>query len=137
MSYSCYVSYLELYNDNGHDLLAEKHAQSLRTEDLQNVTMLEDEEGDFHFRNLLVHPFASEEDALNFLFLGNTNQAIGERTTNQASPRSHCIFILCIEVRAAESNQVTRSKINLVDLAGSERVHTFQWTNLAGGEVYQ
>jgi len=123
VSYSCYVSYLELYNDNGYDLLAEEHAQSTRIEDLQKVTMLEDEEGEFHFRNLSVRPVASEEEALNFLFLGDTNRAIGETAMNQASSRSHCIFILCIEARAAGSDLVTRSKLNLVDLAGSERVH--------------
>ena len=38
--------------------------------------MMEDEEGNCHLRNLSMHPAASEEDALNLLFLGDTNRAI-------------------------------------------------------------
>lgn len=32
--------------------------------------MLEDEHGNFHLKNLSMHPAESEEEALNFLFLG-------------------------------------------------------------------
>jgi len=87
------------------------------------VSILEDDEGEFHFRNLSVHPVTSEEEALNLLFLGDTNRAIGETAMNLASSRSHCIFVLGLEARAVGSELVTRSKLNLVDLAGSERVH--------------
>jgi kinesin family protein 6/9 len=129
VSFSCFVSYLEIYNDNGYDLLCDRHSQSTQLENMRKVSMLEDEEGLFHFRNLSTHPVTSEEEALNLLFLGDTNRAIGETAMNLASSRSHCIFILGLDARKAGSDFVTRSKLNLVDLAGSERVHK---TNSSG-----
>jgi kinesin family protein 6/9 len=122
-SFTCYVSYLEIYNENGFDLL-KKNADdgSLRHEN-PKVVMLEDEDGQLHFRNLSVHKVESEEDALNLLFVGDTNRAIGETAMNQASSRSHCIFTLMIECRKDKGDTLVRSKLNLVDLAGSERVH--------------
>mmetsp|Transcript_27944 Transcript_27944/g.39996 ORF Transcript_27944/g.39996 Transcript_27944/m.39996 type:complete len:596 (+) Transcript_27944:316-2103(+) len=121
--FSCHVSYLEIYNDKGYDLLSDEHSQITNLEEMRKVSILEDEEGGFHFRNLSVHPVTSEEEALNLLFLGDTNRAIGETAMNLTSSRSHCIFVLGLEARAVGSELVTRSKLNLVDLAGSERVH--------------
>ena len=84
--------------------------------------MLEDEFGHFHFKNLSVHPVSSEEEALNLLFLGDTNRAIAATEMNQNSTRSHCIFTMILECRRAGADTVVRSKLNIVDLAGSERV---------------
>ena len=123
-TYCAYISYLELYNESGYDLLVDEDtALSSRGDDALKVTMLEDELGNYHFRNLSVNPVSSEEEALNLLFLGDTNRAIGETEMNQASSRSHCIFTILVEARKRGSDTVIRSKLNLVDLAGSERVH--------------
>lgn len=122
-SFSCYISYLELYNESGYDLLAADDVEVSRLDDMPKVTMLEDEDGNYHFRNLSVNHVNTEEDALNMLFLGDTNRAIGESELNQSSSRSHCIFTIMIEKRLNGSDSVIRSKLNLVDLAGSERVH--------------
>lgn len=65
---------------------------------------------------------SNEEEALNLLFLGDTNRTISETPMNQASTRSHCIFTIALEARKAGEDVVRRSKLNLVDLAGSERV---------------
>ncbi len=71
-----------------------------------------------------MHRATSEEEALNLLFLGDTNRAISETAMNQASSRSHCLFTVFLECRGAGgSDKVRRSKLHLVDLAGSERVH--------------
>lgn len=139
MTFSCYVSYFELYNENGYDLLARadnteeigssRIDMSKSTSDLPKITMLEDEEGQYHFKNLSVNQVNSEEEALNLLFIGDTNRAIGETQMNQSSSRSHCIFTLIVEMRMIGSDTVKRSKLNLVDLAGSERVHK---TNSSG-----
>ena len=124
-TYSCYISYLELYNESGYDLLSAQKAAS--TSLVPKVTMLEDEDGNYHFRNLSIHRATSEEEALNLLFLGDTNRAIGETEMNKSSSRSHCIFTIMIECRpaagAAQVGTLVRSKLNLVDLSGSERVH--------------
>ena len=62
------------------------------------------------------------EEALNLLFLGDTNRMIAETPMNMASSRSHCVFTMHLEARRPGESVVRRSKLHLVDLAGSERV---------------
>ena len=87
---------MEIYNESGFDLLDGNHdTKSLA--DLPKVKMMEDENGNFHLRNLSMHRAESEEDALNSLFLGDTNRAISATAMNLASSRSHCLFTVFIE----------------------------------------
>ena len=127
-----YVSYLELYNEAGYDLL-DQSKETQKLEDLPRVTMQEDEDGNVHMRNLSATMANTEEEALNLLFIGDTNRMIAETPMNLASSRSHCIFTVTIESRGQGSDVIRRSKFNLVDLAGSERVHKTQ----AGGQLLQ
>ena len=120
-SYEVHVSYVEIYNDQGYDLLDPDH-ETKALEDLPKVALQETEEGKVHLRNLSYHRAASEEEALNLLFLGDTNRAITETPMNMASSRSHCIFTMNIERRESGSDTVRKAKVNIVDLAGSERV---------------
>jgi kinesin family member 6/9 len=119
--YEVHVSYMEIYQDQGYDLLDPEH-DTKALEDLPRVSVREDDAGDFHLQNLSTHRCESEEDALNLLFLGDTNRAITETPMNMASTRSHCIFTMQVERREVGSEIVRRAKVNLVDLAGSERV---------------
>lgn len=73
----------------------------------------------------------NEEEALNLLFVGETNRTISSTPMNLASSRSHCIFTVTIEARKAGEATIRRSKLHLVDLAGSERV----WKNGIDGQV--
>lgn len=119
-----HVSYLEIYNNQGYDLLDPNHEHTKSLEDLPRVAMLEDEDGNCHLRNLSMHAVNSEEDALNLLFLGDTNRAVSETAMNLTSSRSHCVFTLALELRReAGSEVVLRSKLHMIDLAGSERAH--------------
>lgn len=52
---------------------------------------------------------------------------------NEASSRSHCLFMLTLEGRRPGKETVRRSKLNLVDLAGSERVHKTGGNGLGRG----
>ncbi|RHY50674.1 hypothetical protein DYB30_010694 [Aphanomyces astaci] len=116
---NAYISYLEIYNNQGYDLLNEDHQNTKDIEDLPKVSMLEDEDGNCHLRNLSMHRVASEEDALNLLFLGDTNRAVSETSMNLASSRSHCIFTVSLESRRGGGSEVIlRSKLHMVDLAG-------------------
>lgn len=47
---------------------------------------------------------------------------VAETAMNNCSTRSHCIFMVDIEVREIGSHTVRKSKLCLVDLAGSERL---------------
>ncbi len=40
--------------------------------------MMEDADQNIHLKNLSPHPASNEEDALNLLFLGDTNRMIAE-----------------------------------------------------------
>ncbi|KAL3666943.1 hypothetical protein V7S43_007890 [Phytophthora oleae] len=122
MRYSCYISYLEIYNENVYDLLDRSHTDQ-PIEEWTKVMLMDDDEGDMHFRNLGVFEAVSEEEALNLLFLGNMNRVTSDTPMNQASSRSHSIFSIMIESRPVDSDMIVTSKLHLVDLAGSERVY--------------
>jgi hypothetical protein len=60
------ISYLEIYNEMGYDLLnPDREVKGL--EDLPQVTIQEDEEEVIHYRNLSTHRAGSEEEALNLV----------------------------------------------------------------------
>ncbi|TMW62558.1 hypothetical protein Poli38472_005176 [Pythium oligandrum] len=127
MRYSCFVSYLEIYNESVYDLLDRSHTDR-PIEEWTKVLLLDDNEGEMHFRNLGVYEAISEEEALNLLFLGNMNRVTSDTPMNQASSRSHSIFSVMIEARPIDSEVIVTSKLHLVDLAGSERVYKREGT---------
>ena len=66
VDYAVQISYLEIYNDVGYDLLdPAREARAL--EELPTVAALEDEDGRVHLRRLSRHRAASEEEALNLV----------------------------------------------------------------------
>jgi kinesin family protein 6/9 len=132
MTFQFNISYLEIYKNKGYDLLDPAN-DTTEMKDRPEVTMMEDDQGNCLIRNLGMHVADNEEDALNLLFLGDTNRQVNATVMNKESSRSHCIFTISIESRKAGSDVIMRSKFNLVDLAGSERVHK---TN-ATGQIFQ
>lgn len=113
------VSYVEIYNELMFDLLSPvpTHEQS------GNISIQEDPNGNIRMKGLSMNICNNEEDALNFLFEGDTNRTISQHKLNNASSRSHCIFTIHLESksRVESSEKVIISKLHLVDLAGSER----------------
>ena len=65
----------------------------------------------------------NEEEALNYLFEGETNRTVSAHQLNKESSRSHCIYTIHLESksRLESTEKVVFSKLHLVDLAGSER----------------
>ena len=114
------MSYLEIYNNDGFDLLDENHSTK-NLYDLQRVGLLENPDGQFVLRGLSVHRAENEEDALNLLFIGDTNRVVSETPKNDQSTRSHCIFIIQVEAQKLGEDVKTVSKLHIVDLSGSER----------------
>ncbi len=119
------VSYIEIYNENLHDLLNKNSSHELNT----NLAIQEDPKLGVYVKGasmpevLSAHQCRTEEEALAMLFEGETNRTISEHKLNKTSSRSHCIFTVHLETRSRveSSEKVNMSKINLVDLAGSER----------------
>ncbi|XP_072386507.1 kinesin-like protein KIF6 [Diabrotica undecimpunctata] len=130
-----YISYLEIYNETGYDLLGTKQSNTTKTiDELPRVSLLEDKNGDAHIRNLNVFPVSTEQEAMRLLFLGDTNRKIAETASNEFSSRSHCIFTLYINLRESSSSNLRSSKLHIVDLAGSERLSK---TNTKGPRVQE
>ncbi|XP_056914920.1 kinesin-like protein KIF6 isoform X2 [Takifugu flavidus] len=119
--FTTHISYLEIYNEMGFDLL-ESRNEAYRLDDLQKVTIMEDLDHNIHLKNLSLQLSVNEEEALNLLFLGDINRVIAKTPMNQASTRSHCIFTIHIRKREPGCATMRHSKLHLVDLAGSERV---------------
>uniref|UniRef100_A0A3B5LVH7 Kinesin family member 6 n=1 Tax=Xiphophorus couchianus TaxID=32473 RepID=A0A3B5LVH7_9TELE len=119
--YTMHISYLEIYNEVGYDLL-DSRCEASRLEDLPKVMIMEDTEQNIHLKNLSMQQSGNVEEALNLLFLGDTNRMIAETPMNQASTRSHCVFTIHLCRREPGSATLRRSKLHLVDLAGSDRV---------------
>ena len=59
---------------------------------------------------------------MNLLFIGDTNRVVSETPKNDASTRSHCIFIVMIETKKPNSDVKSVARLHLVDLSGSERI---------------
>ncbi len=88
----------------------------------RKILVVESDTGGIECKNLSTHLVTTVEDALNLLFIGDTNREMGATAMNVQSSRSHCIFSLSVESRQPGSDVIRRAKLNLVDLAGSERV---------------
>ncbi|XP_044749830.1 kinesin-like protein KIF6 [Coccinella septempunctata] len=120
-SFTIHLSYLEIYNEIGYDLLNPKHIAS-KLEEFPRVILLEDGKGKAHLRNLSVHAVSTEKEAMRLLFLGDTNRTIAETPMNDYSSRSHCIFTIYLTSQMKRNNKTLKSKLHIVDLAGSERI---------------
>lgn len=111
--------------------------------------------------NLSSHQVNDEEEALLLLMIGDDNRVVAETPKNDASTRSHCIFMIQIESITSEItnsdnslnkienknendndnnyeiNQVrTVSKLHIVDLSGSEKASKTEYkTNVRFDEA--
>ena len=103
-----------------YDLLADSPESGA----INGLAVHDDSSGNLVVKGLRKVIATNEEEALDLLFRGNTNRAVGAHVLNLASSRSHTIFTISLEMRSRveSAERVLSSKLNLVDLAGSERV---------------
>ena len=148
------ISYLEIYNEVGYDLLGERTPGQAAAsnggdaadvgrmgrggyEELPRVTMYDtgDELGGqgLVMRGLSAHPAESEEEALNLLFKGDSARAVASTGMNAASSRSHCVFTLAVESRPAEGTAagVAEDGTPASDMMRRSKLHL---VDLAGSE---
>ena len=120
ISYSIYISYIEIYNENAYDLFDKSHLNS-PLENWKKIIVYEDNYGNIVMKNMSMIKVEKEEQALDLLEIGNSIRHSSSTLMNLASSRSHAIFSIIIEGKNNLTDTLTISKINLVDLAGSER----------------
>ncbi|KAK4309435.1 hypothetical protein Pmani_018932 [Petrolisthes manimaculis] len=113
------VSYMEIYNENISDLIAEREKRG------KSLSIREDTSGSVYVTDLKEECVNCEENLLALMRKGEKNRHVGVTNMNERSSRSHSIFRMIIESRERSEEDgveeaVTVSHLNLVDLAGSE-----------------
>jgi kinesin family protein 3/17 len=117
------VSFLELYNEEIRDLLANNPKNKLDLREKPDVGV--------YVKDLISFPVQSVEEMHQKLETGRKNRAVGATSMNEGSSRSHSIFSITVEaseVGPDGQNHLRMGKLNLVDLAGSERQSKTQAT---------
>ncbi|KAI9103234.1 P-loop containing nucleoside triphosphate hydrolase protein [Phlyctochytrium arcticum] len=109
------ASYLEIYNEDIHDLLNPK-AGKLDIKERADIGIYVKD-----LRNFVIKDVDEMDRLMSF---GNKNRSVGATEMNAHSSRSHSIFTITVE--ASEKNKegedhIRAGKLHLVDLAGSER----------------
>ncbi|KAK3594078.1 hypothetical protein CHS0354_040846 [Potamilus streckersoni] len=117
-----YISYMEIYQEVGYDLLNSGARMQSCVTHFPKVTVLEGPSGSWVIRNLSMHLAASEEVAQSLLLQGEANRKVAATTVHDRSSRSHAVFTIQLTAKNPDSDTFVRSKLHLVDLAGSERV---------------
>ncbi|XP_059915754.1 kinesin-like protein KIF20B isoform X2 [Gadus macrocephalus] len=119
-SFSIWVSFCEIYNENIHDLLDAGPPGAPRRAALR---LSQDIKGNSFVKDLRWVQVNSAEEALKVMKLGRRNQSFAFTKLNQSSSRSHSIF--SIRILRTDQAGVPRvdgiSELSLCDLAGSER----------------
>ncbi|XP_015274401.1 PREDICTED: kinesin-like protein KIF18A [Gekko japonicus] len=116
------VSYLEVYNEQIRDLLANSGPLAVREDPQKGVLV----------HGLTLHQPKSAEEILQMLDYGNRNRTQHPTDVNASSSRSHAVFQIYLrqQDKTASINQNVRiAKLSLIDLAGSERARA---TNTKG-----
>ncbi|XP_029112148.1 kinesin-like protein KIF18A isoform X2 [Scleropages formosus] len=107
-------SYLEVYNEQIRDLLANSGPLAVREDSTKGVVV----------QGLTLHQPKSAEHILEALDYGNRNRTQHPTDVNSCSSRSHAVFQIYLrqqEKSASLNPNVRIAKMSLIDLAGSER----------------
>ncbi|KAL4224986.1 hypothetical protein ACF0H5_015681 [Mactra antiquata] len=119
---SIHISYLEIYQDVGYDLLNPGARTQSYVTPFPKVNVIEGASGSCVVRNLSSHMAASEDVAQSLLLQGQANRKVAATAIHDRSSRSHAVFTIQLTTKKIDSDTIVRSKLHLVDLAGSERV---------------
>nr|XP_048301799.1 kinesin-like protein KIF18B [Myodes glareolus] len=108
------ISYLEVYNEQIHDLLEPKGPLTIREDPDKGVVV----------PGLSFHQPASAAQLLEMLTRGNCSRTQHPTDANATSSRSHAIFQIFVKQRdrvPGLTQAIQVAKMSLIDLAGSER----------------
>lgn len=113
--YLIHASFLEIYNEEVRDLLADDTKAHLE--------LRERPDSEVFVKDLSLHPVSNVRTCEQIMNKGWKNRATGSTLMNAVSSRSHSIFTIHLERcdDPTTGSKIRASKLNLVDLAGSER----------------
>jgi len=118
-------SYLEIYNEEIHDLLS--------ADVRQRYELKESPDKGIFIKDLTMTIVKSIAELEKCMVTGTKNRSTGETLMNKESSRSHSIFTIYLETSQNyddNNTRITAGKLNLVDLAGSERQSKTQATGI-------
>eukprot|EP00092_Neocalanus_flemingeri_P032334 GFUD01035153.1.p1 GENE.GFUD01035153.1~~GFUD01035153.1.p1 ORF type:complete len:1912 (+),score=653.09 GFUD01035153.1:74-5809(+) len=126
ITYTVWISFAEIYNENIHDLLRKVPENRKKGEKLKRPTLKlsEDRSGNTYIKGLREVQVSTADEAYQALMIGRENLHFAATRLNQQSSRSHCIFtVKLVRVADPDSPHMARvSMLSFCDLAGSERI---------------
>ncbi|EHB04042.1 Kinesin-like protein KIF15, partial [Heterocephalus glaber] len=113
-SFLCKCSFIEIYNEQIHDLLESASAGLYLREHIKKGVFVV---------GAAEQVVTSAAEAYQVLSGGWRNRRVASTSMNRESSRSHAVFTITIESmqKSSEIVNIRTSQLNLVDLAGSER----------------
>ena len=115
VDYDITCSYVEIYNENLHDLLTKEKTTPVIVEDaVKGITL----------KNVILTAVKSQVDVQDLFDRGASQRAVGFTEMNAESSRSHAVFTIYVKSQHKDDREgLTKkvSKFHLIDLAGSER----------------
>jgi len=126
ITYTIWISFAEIYNENIYDLLQKVPVSKQKTEKIRRnpLKLADDRNGSTFVKGLREIQVANADEAYQALMIGRENLHFSATRLNQNSSRSHCIFTIKV-VRVADPNEPHLARVSLLsfcDLAGSERI---------------
>jgi len=112
------LSYLEIYNEELRDLLADDKPKNGKVSELKIRETLN---GEVYVSGLSSRPVGSPEGIGDFMEEASGKRVTASTKMNAVSSRSHAICVLRIK-GVLENSTKFEAKLTLVDLAGSERI---------------
>eukprot|EP00889_Picochlorum_renovo_P001469 jgi/Picre1/28499/NNA_003903.t1 len=122
--YTLEASYIEVYNEQLRDLLAEGKGAGKITEN--NAIQHSPNGGPTVVHGATRLPISSEYDAEEIVARAAASRAVESTAMNSTSSRSHSVFMLYISGCHEATETSLQGSLNLVDLAGSERLNRSQ-----------
>ncbi|XP_031828912.1 kinesin-like protein 3A isoform X2 [Nomia melanderi] len=121
-SFKVAVSFMELYQEQLYDLLADKQRN-------QSIVDIRDDGKNIKVSGVVEKEVVNAAEALQCLTQGSIGRVTGATAMNAQSSRSHAIFTICVhQQKQDDPHTATTAKFHLVDLAGSERSKKTQAT---------
>ena len=133
-NFTVYCSYVEIYNENIHDLLTDANYLKLIDDNKYGVVVA-------GAKRVKINNF---EDGIGIKDFGEENRKYRETLINEYSSRSHTIFQIFIEsielTQTEDDDNIDYAKsrfscLNLIDLAGSERIGEYDPNKEGSGET--
>ncbi|CAA7042218.1 unnamed protein product [Microthlaspi erraticum] len=123
--YNMKVTFLELYNEEVTDLLAQDASSDDNVKQKKPVSLMEDGKGCVVLRGLEEEVVYSANDIYALLERGSSKRRTADTLLNKRSSRSHSVFTITVHIKEeslGDEELIKCGKLNLVDLAGSENI---------------